>query len=987
MRKILLAVAVVVMAFSAIAYTMSFDAGDGSGSMGSITSQKGGGSACDECSDSPGDEYYFVFPSCRFTRPGYSFGGWLVYDPCVDWGYDYYYTSRYWNGRAYYGPFDVGDIYWAYCSVRVIPYWVKKATYTVRLHRNNSYNDGATANRTMAVGSYVSLPTISSLGWTRSGYEFVGWGTFQSDTSYDYWDGQSVYNLRSYDGEIVDLYAIWRENASYTVRLHRNNSPNDGATASRKCIMGVGRYLPTVSELGWSRTGYTFSGWNTYSDASSALYSNGAWIYDLASWDGETVDLYAVWSENASYTVRLHRNNSNADGATAARKFVVDVGRYLPTISELGWSKPGYTFSGWSTYPQASRADYYDGQYVRNLSTYNGDEVALYAVWTPNASYVVRLHRNKGGADTATAGRKLTVGVGRYLPTISELGWSKPGYDFLGWSSYRSSDWAEYADGDYVYDLSDVDGDEVHLYAVWMAKASYTVQLFRNNSYNDGASASRRMIIGEYGQLPTVSALGWTRAGYTFSGWNTYSWASWASYGDGASVYNLSSEDGGLFSLYGVWQKNATYTVRLHRNNSAMDSSSATRSCTVGLARSLPTISELGWSRPGYTFMGWGTYQTDTTKDYSDGQSIMDLADEEGAEVNLYAIWKMDAVQYTIRLHRNNSNTDSATASRACKTGTSRSLPTISELGWSRSGYVFKGWGTYASDTTTNYSDGQSVLNLSTTAGGCVDLYAIWESNGKYTVRRHRNNSVADEASAGRAMTVGVGRALPTIHELGWSRPGYSFVGWGTSSSASTAKYDDGQTVRNLSTQNGDEVHLYAIWSIDVVNYTVMMHRNNSTTDGATASRACKTGTSRNLPTISELGWTRQGYDFVGWATTANATEAKYTDGQSVINLTMAVGGTVHLYAVWRSTAVTYTLRLHRNNSAADGAVASRALTVGKSRALPTIADLGWSRTGVGFVGWGTYASDTTANYSDGQSVRNLSTSQGAVIHLYAIWR
>ena len=50
-------------------------------------------------------------------------------------------------------------------------------------------------------------------------------------------------------------------------------------------------------------------------------------------------------------------------------------------------------------------------------------------------------------------------------------------------------------------------------------------------------------------------------------------------------------------------------------------------------------------------------------------------------------------------------------------------------------------------------------------------------------------------------------------------------------------------------------------------------------------------------------GFTRSGYDFLGWSTDPSAITPTYTNGQSVKNLTTVNNGTVTLYAVWRVTA------------------------------------------------------------------------------------
>lgn len=51
-----------------------------------------------------------------------------------------------------------------------------------------------------------------------------------------------------------------------------------------------------------------------------------------------------------------------------------------------------------------------------------------------------------------------------------------------------------------------------------------------------------------------------------------------------------------------------------------------------------------------------------------------------------------------------------------------------------------------------------------------------------------------------------------TLPKNAFTRPGYSFSGWGTYSGTSYGTYQDEQTVRNLASEQGKTVTLYAAW-------------------------------------------------------------------------------------------------------------------------------------------------------------------------------
>jgi hypothetical protein len=234
------------------------------------------------------------------------------------------------------------------------------------LYRNNSSGDGAGARRTVTEGAYYTLPTISSLGWTRSGYTFRGWATYRGATTATYSDGERIYVSSS----LYSLYAVWEDN-THVMTLYRNNSSGDGAGARRKVPNGGYYTLPTISSLGWTRSGYTFMGWATYRGG-SVEYGDGERIYTY--WWLDT--LYAVWESNTpKHVMTLYRNNSNGDGAGARRTVTDDAYYTLPTISSLGWTRSGYTFMGWATY-RGGPVEY-------------GDGARIYAYWWLDTLYAV----------------------------------------------------------------------------------------------------------------------------------------------------------------------------------------------------------------------------------------------------------------------------------------------------------------------------------------------------------------------------------------------------------------------------------------------------------------------------------------------------------------------------------------------------------------------------------------------------------------------
>ena len=162
-----------------------------------------------------------------------------------------------------------------------------------------------------------------------------------------------------------------------------------------------------------------------------------------------------------------------------------------------------------------------------------------------------------------------------------------------------------------------------------------------------------------------------------------------------------------------------------------------------------------------------------------------------------------DGQPYTVKFNANGGTGTMANESFVYGTAKALTLNTFT-----RTGYIFIGWAKSASATTTAYDDGQSVKNLTTTSGGTVNLYAVWQANA-YTIKFNKNGGTGTMANL--AMTYDVAKALTAN---AFQRVNYKFVGWATSASATTATYSNKQSVSNLTATPDGTVNLYAVWKL-----------------------------------------------------------------------------------------------------------------------------------------------------------------------------
>ena len=105
---------------------------------------------------------------------------------------------------------------------------------------------------------------------------------------------------------------------------------------------------------------------------------------------------------------------------------------------------------------------------------------------------------------------------------------------------------------------------------------------------------------------------------------------------------------------------------------------------------------------------------------------------------------------------------------------------------YAKSGYQFMGWGSSATDTSVDYANGASVNNLTTTNGGTVRIYAIWRKT--ITITYSANGGSGAPSSQSVNIYNGTTSASFTIPTTTPTKSGYTFLGWSTSSSATSKK-------------------------------------------------------------------------------------------------------------------------------------------------------------------------------------------------------
>ena len=757
-----------------------------------------------------------------FTRIGYTFTGWAA-------------TA---SGAAEYTDSQrVTNLTAAGTAITLYAVWTGNP-YTVRYNANEG--SGTMSSQSFTYGTAQALTPNT---FTRANYTFMGWTKDRFSLIYmgsvEFTDGESVNNLTT--GTAIDLYALW--GANYTVRYHAN-----GGSGTMDDSAFIARREQSLPLNTFTRAGYTFTGWASSANATAATYTDGQSLTYLG---GSTLALFAVWKVN-TYTVAYNANGGS--GTVAGQNFTYDTAQNLRGNS---FSRTGYTFAGWSTSPDGA-VEYTAGQSASNLTAAANGTVTLYAVWNGNAYTVVY---NANGGSGSMSSQSFTYGTAQALTPNA---FSRAGYTFAGWATSPGGA-AAYPDQYSGSDLTTT-ASSVQLYAKWSG-IEYTVNYHANGG--SGSMSNQSFI---YGTAQALTPNAFSNPGYGFAGWATSPGGAVA-YANRYNGSDLTTTAGEAVSLYAKWS--TTYTVKYDGNGNT-GGSTADSVFTYGAEDTLRTNA---FTRTGYTFAGWATSPSAATAQYTNEQSVSNLATTEETTVTLYAVWSGNP--YTVIFNANGGGTYMPNQSFIY--GTAQALNANT---YSRAGYTFAGWARSSSAATADFGNGQSVNNL--TASATITLYAVWRGNS-YTVVFDKNASDATGTMNGQGFTYGTAQALPNNS---FRRTGYAFLGWATSPSATTAQYADRESVTGVTTSG--TITLYAVWTRGT--FTVVYFSNGGI--GSMASSTFTIGLSGQY--LSNNTFTRTNYSFIGWSFTNGGTTASLTNGAPAGNLTNEAGSTVRLYAVWQ---------------------------------------------------------------------------------------
>ena len=274
-------------------------------------------------------------------------------------------------------------------------------------------------------------------------------------------------------------------------------------------------------------------------------------------------------------------------------------------------------------------------------------------------------------------------------------------------------------------------------------------------------------------------------------------------------------------------------------------------------------------------------------------------------------------------------------------------------------------WVASGSTTSMVVSNARIDFDATTNGGtlsGTTPLYAAYNDNQVYTSHM--------------GATPG---AIPVA-----TRTGYTMNGWYTAATNGSRVIDGSRNIQaSVSNWTNSESKflltkyqntagtnkLFAQFTANTI--TVKYNAN-----GGTGTMANKTCTYDQDCILDQNTFTRTGYTFQGWATSAGGSKV-YNDKENIKN--KSTGGTYNLYAVWKAND--YVITFYQGNGTSTAGVTKvgeKTCTYGSNCVLPAYSSFGKNLPYAGttnpcnnqweFAGWTTSTSRTTVDYNNSAS-------------------
>ena len=767
--------------------------------------------------------------------------------------------------------------------------------YTFKIRRRPIYNlifdtngGSSVAKQEIEEDSFAVAPTTE-----KTGYTFVSWNYDFANPITDNtivvatWSAnQYKINYNADGGDISNSYTEVTYDEEYILSEPKKRGYAFAGWYNDKELVENGTYLKTEDitvKAKWDIVNYAISydlkggsvsvaNPTSYTvEADNIILNNPAQLgYEFIGWTGtdvlepsKGVIIYsnsigerkytANWEFNG-YKINYHLNEGvnstgNPIGFTIAS----------PNIYLNNPTREGYIFGGWFT-TETFDAD----SKITTITTGTTGDIDIYAKWTP-VTYSIKFNAN--GGDGLMNNQLFTYDVEQNLDNNK---YNRFGYTFLGWSDVQNDLTAKYEDAAKLSNMANVQGDIVELFAIWEAISS-TVSF--DKGISEGGTDS---VVATYGGVMPTAIIPEIPFGYAFDGYFDI---------DGVQYYDS------LMISARAWNKvvDTTLYARFTAKGSTITfdkQGGINGSNSVNAVYDSKMPQAVAPTKAGYDFKGY-YYQENGqgTRYYDAGMTSVHNWDRE-YDATLYAYYTPS--EYMVSFDFNGG----VCLQTQIAVTYLEQLPDLSAVP-TRTGYIFLGYFD-AKNNGTKYYNADLTHDLSWDKATGAVLYAHWEAIS-YQVKFDGNKSTSGTMS-NEAFVYDVSKNLTANS---FAKIGYSFVNWNTKADGSGVSYTNNQSVKNLSSVDGEVITLYAQWS--AVSYSINYNLNG----GSNHNDNPKTYTIED--TIILKSPSKTGYTFAGWS-----------DGGKIDEGTT---GALTFTASWTANTYTVTFDKQGGTSGADTVV------------------------------------------------------------------
>lgn len=340
---------------------------------------------------------------------GESYGQYGHYEELINPDFQYYGFAG--SSAAYYGTVFAGEA--SDSALGGSSPTNLDGTFTFEVNMSDEHMDqGVTWNAPDTMIAGTSKAASVKLKYANGRYELRGTWTSSNPSVISVDDNGTLHAKAPGTATITVNRQSYSFSKQITVTLSTISFSGNGATSGfMESIQGAIGQSATIPNVGFSRTGYTFTGWNTSPDGTGTAYRPNATIQFAA----QNITLYAQWK------VRSYSVNFDSNGGSAVASQSVKYGSKASRPADP--TRAGHTFQGWYT----SR----DGGSKYDFGTAVTGDVTLHAHWAKEPAALRRLsgatrydtmERIVGAGGWRSGGTVIVASGGNYPDALAASG-------------------------------------------------------------------------------------------------------------------------------------------------------------------------------------------------------------------------------------------------------------------------------------------------------------------------------------------------------------------------------------------------------------------------------------------------------------------------------------------------------------------------------------------------------------------------------------